>query len=170
MSFKHISTIILLSVSAQTFAASCGYSQVDMNICAGNSYQKYDKELNSTFKKTYAKKNLEDKKILLMNQRLWINYKEDTCKEKYPTDPLTNGSMGVLENIDCLSNATKNQIKELRKLPTFNINTSSPRALQQSMSPTNDLFQKYANSWCNSYYSQKYTQCMKRLKDNDDAL
>ncbi|MFD1258354.1 lysozyme inhibitor LprI family protein [Mucilaginibacter terrae] len=107
-----IFTIIMVSLAGSSTLAQ---SQTAMNMEAGSSYQKADKELNIVYQKIlkeYAAQPLFIKKLKVA-QRLWIQLRDAELAAKYPS----NGSYGSVEPM-CeslyLETLTRERIKFLR--------------------------------------------------------
>lgn len=116
-----IGTLIILFMASSPLAAEssndpCGSlaTQAEMNICAGQEYQKADQQLNLVYKQVLAPLNKEQTEKLREAQRAWIAFRDANCIAQafdyqggsiYPT--IYNG---------CLTEVTKTRIRELNQV------------------------------------------------------
>ncbi len=114
---------------AQDAAVNCAdpQAQQEMNFCAGQDFEKADKELNQVYKKAVASQQQVDKdmgdmgppylgavKALKKAQRAWIDYRDGQCEgEGYEA---AGGSMQPMLISGCKARLTQARTKELRDL------------------------------------------------------
>ena len=108
--------IFTLFVSTYSFAqADCSnqQTQTDMNICSYKKYQKVNNELNSVYKKAMIELKNSNKALLLKeNQRVWLKYRDLTCKfEAGPREE--SGTIWPLIHNNCMVRLTQYRVKEI---------------------------------------------------------
>ena len=91
-------------------------SQMGMNMCAGEAYERADKALNAQWQKVMAHygDDAEAKKLLLDGQRAWLTYRDSTCE--IAAFDNRGGSIWPLINSMCLARLTRERTAELANL------------------------------------------------------
>ena len=89
-------------------------TQLEMNMCAAQSFHKADAELNKVYNTVITKLNPEGKALLVKAQRSWLNVRDNHCGlyEQF----YSGGSMMPLMLYTCKTELTENRTKELRML------------------------------------------------------
>ena len=109
----HLLLIGLLSTQAQ--AADCANgSQMDLNICAGQSYQVADKALNDTYQLLLTKIDASQQEKLREAQRLWISFRDKECT--FETSATEGGSIHSMMYTNCIQHLTEDRTKQLSAL------------------------------------------------------
>ena len=98
----------------ETACMDADQSQMGMNRCAGEAYQRADKALNAAWAKVMAtyKGDKEAEKLLLDGQRAWIKYRDAEC-QMAAYDSI-GGSIWPLINSGCLAELTRRRTRELQ--------------------------------------------------------
>jgi len=119
---------ISLAQSVQQGSCENPQTQIDMNICAGQSLRAADGDLNADYKMARdAMRRLDSyleggnkraEKTLLTAQRAWIKYRDGACDAEGLT--VQGGSMAPLVVAGCLERLTRQRSEDLRRL--FEIN------------------------------------------------
>ena len=88
-------------------------SQMGMNICAGEAYERADKALNAEWAKVmdHYGGDAEAKALLLDGQRAWIKYRDAQCA--MAAFDFRGGSIWPLINSGCLAELTRRRTAEL---------------------------------------------------------
>ena len=102
-------------------------TQADMTNCAGQDFEKADKQLNAVYKKAMASQVALDKqsaeispeyvgavKALKKAQRAWIDYRDGHCEGV--SYEAAGGTMQPMLELGCKATLTTNRIKELKEL------------------------------------------------------
>lgn len=99
-----------------TLTANCQdpMTQTEMNVCAGETYQAADKELNRVYK--IIVKILEDgeRKKLLHAQRAWLKYRDANCEHQNFNHE--GGTIYPALHDHCLADVTKARTTELKHI------------------------------------------------------
>lgn len=100
---------------------NCGdkTNQTDMNICAGQAYEKADKELNAVYKQIEArlKDDADTTKLLVAAQKAWIGFRDAQCN--FASSKVT-GSLYPFISSTCLQGQTLSRIQDLKVFLTCN--------------------------------------------------
>ncbi len=110
---KSILTFLFLNC----FLFAFSQNQADMNKDAYNSYQKSDKELNSTYQKILVEYKSDSVfiKNLKASQRIWVSFRDAELKMKFPErEPGYYGSIQPMCVSYYLEQLTKERIKTLK--------------------------------------------------------
>jgi len=115
--------VIFLCVAATLFAAAparaagtnCdnATTQFDLDQCAGNDYQAADAELNRVYTRLMSQYDEQNKTSLRQSERDWIRYRDSTCEHE--TAESQGGTMHPMLVSECLTEKTKDRVRELRK-------------------------------------------------------
>jgi uncharacterized protein YecT (DUF1311 family) len=91
-------------------------SQMGMNMCAGEAYERADKALNAEWQKVVDRYggDGEAKALLLDGQRAWIKYRDAQCE--IAAFDNRGGSIWPLINSGCLAELTRRRTAELAAL------------------------------------------------------
>jgi uncharacterized protein YecT (DUF1311 family) len=102
-------------------------TQADMTNCAGQDFEKADKELNAVYKEAMASQVALDKqsaeispdyvgavKALKKAQRAWIDYRDGECEGV--SYQAAGGTMQPMLELGCKADLTNKRIKELKEL------------------------------------------------------
>ena len=91
-------------------------SQLAMNICAGDAYERADKALNAQWQKVLDRygDDAEAKKLLLDGQRAWLKYRDAQCE--LAAFDNRGGSIWPLISSGCLAQLTRQRTAELANL------------------------------------------------------
>lgn len=103
-----------LCIADQIYSAECELdgSQLQMNTCAYERFQKADAELNTLYQQQIARLGEVNGKRLRDAQRAWIAYRDSSCLyEAGP--PEGSGSIYALEKYMCLVYFTKQRSEVL---------------------------------------------------------
>ncbi|QLL62861.1 lysozyme inhibitor LprI family protein [Sinorhizobium mexicanum] len=131
--FASLSGLLLLSaVSAaaqEQPRVDCqnAVTQMDMNICAGQDYDRADADLNNIYKQAVAAMKAMDKELgeidaaypgaeqaLKKAQRAWIGYRDGQCE--LAGFEARGGSMEPMLVSGCLAELTRKRTSELKQL------------------------------------------------------
>lgn len=93
-------------------------TQVDMNTCADQDYQRADKKLNELYKKLQARDaaagEAQQKTSLRDAQRAWIKFRDSECA--YETIGFEGGSIEPLVHASCMAELTDQRNQTLQRL------------------------------------------------------
>ena len=105
---------LLAIISPSSFAEDCGQTQLEMNKCAGSSYQIADNELNSLYKTQmdYLADSLT-KDRLKAAQLNWIKFRDAACLYEVG-ERSDGGSSWSMKQDFCLERLTKARIADLK--------------------------------------------------------
>lgn len=100
-------------------AADCGnaQTQIEINLCAAESYKHADKDLNEIYRIALKKLKAENpSKIERFKevQRAWIKFRDLNCKYKY--DLYEGGSMAPAVHSECMTELTQVRTNEIPAL------------------------------------------------------
>lgn len=109
----HLLLMGVLSTQAQ--AADCtNGSQMDLNMCAAQSYQVADKALNETYQLLLTKIDTSQQEKLREAQRLWISFRDTECT--FETSATEGGSIHGMMYTSCIQHLTEDRTKQLAAL------------------------------------------------------
>jgi len=100
-------------------------NQMQMNLCAAEEAQRWDVQLNETWRRVYNEMKEyypEAAPKLLAEQRLWVQWKMEACNLYTSTTPnglYSFGSLGGLRYSSCQSTLIENRIKFLEDVLAF---------------------------------------------------
>ncbi len=96
----------------ETACYEADYSQLGMNRCAGDAYERADKALNVEWAKVMAAKSeKEEQKLLRDAQRAWISYRDAHCEAAAYSSK--GGSIWPLLVSGCMAELTRRRTREL---------------------------------------------------------
>lgn len=87
-------------------------TQTDMNICAHQSYEAVDVELNQTYQALTQALNAPEQELLTDAELAWIEYRDKTCELE--AAPYEGGTIQPLIYSQCLTRMTENRTAELQ--------------------------------------------------------
>lgn len=95
-------------------AVNCKNAQTtyEINFCAGQDYQKADKELNAIYKQLFGKYDDANKKLLQTAQRAWMDFRDKECA--YETNLTIGGTIHSTMVTNCDTTLTLDRIKQLK--------------------------------------------------------
>jgi len=98
----------------ETTCMDADQSQMGMNRCAGEAFQRADAALNAEWAKVMAayKGDKDAEKLLLDGQRAWLKYRDAQC-QMAAYDSI-GGSIWPLINSGCLADLTRRRTRELQ--------------------------------------------------------
>ena len=108
---------ILTFLFLNCFLFACSQTQADMNKDAYNSYQKSDKELNSTYQKILVEYKSDSVfiKNLKASQKIWVSFRDAELKMKFPErEPGCYGSIHPMCVSYYMEQLTDERIKTLK--------------------------------------------------------
>lgn len=87
--------------------------QATMNICAGDSFKKSDKQLNDLYKQieTRLKDDADTTKLLVSAQRSWVAFRDAECA--FSASTVTGGTAYPMIYAMCLDGLTQARVKDL---------------------------------------------------------
>ncbi|THK38307.1 lysozyme inhibitor LprI family protein [Ensifer sp. MPMI2T] len=131
--FAPLAGVLVLSavsaVAQEQPAVDCqnAVTQMDMNICAGQDYDRADADLNKIYKQAVAAMKAKDKELgeidaayvgaeeaLKKAQRAWIGYRDGQCQ--LAGFEARGGSMEPMLVSGCLAELTRKRTTELKQL------------------------------------------------------
>ena len=101
-----IVVVMPLSLMERAQAACPGDTQMEMNDCAAQDFDKADKRLNQAYKR------LEKTPELIAAEKAWIAFRDAECK--YQAQAVEGGSMQPMVYANCLQSLTENRIKQIQ--------------------------------------------------------
>jgi uncharacterized protein YecT (DUF1311 family) len=109
--FIILSTCLLFTTYA--FGIECGdlKTQLEMNECAKNEYEKRDHKLNELYNLVVSKLDKEDRDKLKNVEKAWIKYRDLHCKAA--TDDNVGGSIYYFSKFQCLKALTDQRVKSI---------------------------------------------------------
>ena len=106
---------IMLSTAARAQDCANAQDQATLNQCAGQAFEKADKQLNDAYKQISErlKDNAESHKLLVTAQRAWVAFRDAECNfQGGPIDQA--GSIYPLVVADCKAMLTENRLKDFK--------------------------------------------------------
>ena len=107
----------LITISSQSNASdNCNNlkTQLEMNACAANEYQRDDAKLNEYYKELAEKLGPSEKERLKAAQRAWIKFRDLQCELE--ASRYEGGSIRPLVRSSCLAQVTKQRNEDLRRM------------------------------------------------------
>lgn len=107
----------LITISSQSNASdNCNNlkTQLEMNACAANEYQREDAKLNEYYKELAGKLGPSEKERLKAAQRAWIKFRDLQCELE--ASRYEGGSIRPLVRSSCLAQVTKQRNEDLRRM------------------------------------------------------
>lgn len=86
-------------------------TQSEMNQCAGDSYERVDRELNRVYQNVYRNTSGTIRQNLIQAEQAWIQYRDRHCD--YEASYFEGGSMQPTIYAGCLESLTRERIEEL---------------------------------------------------------
>lgn len=68
------------SYSQQKIDCASAKTQIEINTCLQNQFNKADKDLNLLYKKISAKLNVQQKTVFVQSQKKWISFRDEYAK------------------------------------------------------------------------------------------
>ena len=87
------------------------HSQMAMNICAGEAFERADAELNRHWKSVLADSDAAWKKIMIEGQRGWLKYRDSQCEIVAYAE--RGGSMWPMVISGCRADMTRQRVQQL---------------------------------------------------------
>ncbi|PPD40931.1 MAG: hypothetical protein CTY15_14245 [Methylocystis sp.] len=88
-------------------------TQLEINVCQAERFDKADAALNAAYAKLAAKVSPQGKTQLVEAQRAWIKYRDAQCA--FETLGTIGGSINPMEVAICRAELTKEQTKRLQR-------------------------------------------------------
>jgi len=112
--FKNILLSLIIGISSTYAIDYCENpkTQIDMNKCAVQKYNKADKQLNIVYKKLKKLLDKTGKQKLKKAQLAWIKYRD--AKAEFDADTMRGGSLAPLIYEESLRNTTLQRIETLK--------------------------------------------------------
>jgi uncharacterized protein YecT (DUF1311 family) len=88
-------------------------TQLDLDDCAAADYQVADQELNRVYTRLMSQYDEQNRESLRQAERDWIKFRDSTCTHE--TAESVGGSMHPMLVDECLTEKTKDRIRDLRK-------------------------------------------------------
>ncbi|MEM9552321.1 MAG: lysozyme inhibitor LprI family protein [Pseudomonadota bacterium] len=113
-----LSMFLALACPASAYAACPGTTQLEMNQCAFEEYQRADAQLNATW--TNAKAYMDGLgagDILLDAQRKWLAFRDAACASEVA--PFQGGSIRPLVHATCLTRLTQRRTQDLAEFTRY---------------------------------------------------
>lgn len=89
-------------------------TQMAMNVCSAQDYEREDSKLNKNYKALIAKLETKDKEKLKNIQLAWIKFRDLQCD--YEASRYEGGSIMPLISSSCLFQMTKQRNKDLKSM------------------------------------------------------
>lgn len=93
-------------------SCSDAVTQMDMNICAHQTYETVDVALNQTYQALTTELSTNEQELLTDAELAWIEYRDKTCELE--AAPYDGGSIQPLIYSQCLTRMTENRTAELQ--------------------------------------------------------
>ena len=87
-------------------------TQMDMNACAFQAFQKQDRELNALYGQLVKQEDPASLKQLQAAQRAWLQFRDIECLYETPD---AGGSLAPTETAACKAELTKERILDLKR-------------------------------------------------------
>ena len=106
--------------SAEAADANCSQAntQMEINQCLGDAYQKADKKLNQTYSGILKKQDAAGQARLRTVQRAWVKYRDANCDAAAAR--YAGGSIQPSIHSECLKRITAARIDELQHVYALN--------------------------------------------------
>ncbi|MCV9961227.1 lysozyme inhibitor LprI family protein [Pararhizobium sp. BT-229] len=108
--------LALLATGTTQAADDCANAsdQATMNICAGDSFKKSDKQLNELYKQIEArlKDDADTTKLLVSAQKAWISFRDAECT--FSASGVAQGTAYPMIYAMCLDGLTQSRVKDLQ--------------------------------------------------------
>ena len=88
-------------------------TQVDMNACADQAFQKQDRALNAVYGELVKQEDAAGLKRLQAAQRAWLQFRDLECLYEAPDG---GGSIAAQDKATCLATLTRQRILEFRRV------------------------------------------------------
>ena len=114
--FKPLATALLLGViGGPAVAATCnGTTQMGMDACASNDYQKADGQLNADYKQVLKLigDDAASREKFVASQRAWLKFRDTHCD--FVGSATEGGSIHSMIVGQCLATLTQDRVKQLK--------------------------------------------------------
>ena len=107
---------LIVGCAAAQAADDCvsrSLTQVDMNACAYQAFQKQDRALNALYGELVKQEDATALKQLQAAQRAWLQFRDLECVYETPD---VDGSIAPLERANCLAELTRERILDFRRV------------------------------------------------------
>ncbi len=89
-------------------------TQMAMNICAGQDFQRSDAQLNQVYKQKMATLGADQQKKFKLAQRSWIAFRDSDCD--FQSSGVEGGSIQPMIHAQCLQAKTEQRTQEINKM------------------------------------------------------
>lgn len=109
-------TLLALTSFAQAAEVDCknASTQMELNICAGQDFQRSDALLNQAYKQKMAQLSPEQQTKFKAAQRSWIVYRDKDCD--FMSSGVEGGSVQPMIYSGCLQQKTEQRTKEINAI------------------------------------------------------
>ena len=83
---------------------------LDMNMCSSQEFQAADRKLNQVYQQLQPKLNSKQKQKLIVAQRSWLKFRDETCDYEMGQGTLAASTYGY-----CRARVTKERVKDLER-------------------------------------------------------
>jgi uncharacterized protein YecT (DUF1311 family) len=83
---------------------------LDMNMCSSQEFQAADRKLNQVYQQLQSKINSKQNKRLIVAQRSWLKFRDETCDYEMGQGTLAASTYGY-----CRARVTKERVKDLER-------------------------------------------------------
>ncbi|MEL6459025.1 MAG: lysozyme inhibitor LprI family protein [Cyanobacteria bacterium J06621_15] len=98
---------------AQKVNCNSPQTTYEMKVCAGQSYEKADKNLNQVYRQLKPKLVRSQQNKLVNAQRAWIQFRDKSCK--FEGDFAEGGTLQPVLEMNCLADVTEQRVKDLQR-------------------------------------------------------
>ncbi len=98
---------------AQKFTCDSPQTTSEMRVCAGQSYEKADRELNQVYQQLKPKLDASQQKRLINAQRAWIQFRDKSCA--FEGAFAEGGTLEPVLKLSCLTDVTEQRVKDLQE-------------------------------------------------------
>ena len=88
-------------------------TQLEMNACAGISYQNADRKLNQVYQQLLPNVSARRKPKLVAAQQAWLKFRDASCV--FERSEVEGGSMAPMIYSGCLATVTEQRTKDLER-------------------------------------------------------
>ena len=116
-SCKLIAGLLLIpALQAQAQAPDCGnaQTQMEMNQCAAQAFERQDQQLNRVYNQYRAGLQPKDRQALKQVQLAWIKFRDLDCRQV--ASIYKGGSMQPMVHAHCLAERTRERITHLEQM------------------------------------------------------
>ncbi|MBD2204097.1 lysozyme inhibitor LprI family protein [Calothrix sp. FACHB-1219] len=97
---------------AQKLNCNNAQTQVEINQCAGLSYQNADKKLNQVYKQLLPTLSSSRKQKLITAQQAWIKFRDTSCE--FERSQYEGGTIAPSIYLGCLERTTRQRTQQLQ--------------------------------------------------------